>query len=103
MIKPGVLFSDPNELMAMRKLNWTIIESNLREAREQLEEIEGRIGKGPRISEVEFQIMMQHAYHHLNFAWNARHAPMRRYTHLTEEDFCHWGKLPEDLDFRDDE
>ena len=87
----------------MPPLNWTIIEPNIHEAREQLEEIERRLSKRAGISKIEFQIMMQHAYHHLNFAWNAREAPTRRYTHLSDEGFDRWGKLPEDLDFQEHE
>ena len=83
----------------MPRLNWTIILSNITDAREQLEELEARRQNGERITEVEYQVMIQHAYHHLNFAWNARHQPTVRYKHLTKQDFQRWGKLPKDLDF----
>jgi hypothetical protein len=85
----------------MPKLNWDIVARNLAEAREQLAEIEALIQAGNPPRPVVFQVMMQHAYHHLNFAWNARHWPTRRYAHLTEEDFKAGGQLPPDLDFED--
>jgi hypothetical protein len=85
----------------MPKLNWRIIGPEITEAREQLEAIEGRIKSGKPPNSVEFQIMIQHAYHHLNFAWNARHWPLRRYAHLTDDDFHAGGELPADLDFED--
>jgi hypothetical protein len=84
----------------MPRLNWEIIILNIAEAREQLEKIEAMRAEGRRVSKVEFQLSMQHAYHHLNVAWNARHQPTKRYAHLTDEDFMNWGKLPVDLDFK---
>ena len=55
--------------------------------REQLQQIEARLRDGRPPTPAEFQAMMQHAYHHLNFAWNARHQATRRYRALTEEEF----------------
>jgi hypothetical protein len=71
----------------MTELNWQIIAQNIAEAREELQLIEARLQAGEPISEVEFQIAMQHAYHHLNFAWNARDWPLKRYATLNHEDF----------------
>jgi hypothetical protein len=85
----------------MPKLNCEIIALNIAEAREQLEEIEHRIKNGNPPKPVEFQIMMQHAYHHLNFAWNARHWSTKRYRHLTDKDFEAGGQQPTDLAFKD--
>jgi hypothetical protein len=85
----------------MPKLNWNIIAPNIADARKQLEEIEARLKSGNPPKPVEFQIMVQHAYHHLNFAWNARHWSTRRYAHLTDEDFQAGGEQPTDLDFAD--
>lgn len=82
----------------MRKLNWEIILSNLAEAREQLEKIERRVTKGEAPGEGEFQVMLEHAYHHLNFAWNIRHVPTKRYAHLTDDEFNQWGKFPKDIE-----
>jgi hypothetical protein len=84
-----------------KKLNWDIITSNVAEARKQLEQIEARIAGSKPPNLEEFQIMMQHAYLHLNFAWNARHQPTQRYAQLTAEDFQEWGKLPSDLEFEE--
>jgi hypothetical protein len=83
------------------RLNWDIIAPNIAEAREQLEEIEARLMGGDPPEPVEFQMMMQHAFHHLNFAWNARHWPTSRYGSLTEADFRVAGGQPTDLDFDD--
>ena len=82
----------------MRKLNWEIILSNLAEAREQIAEIELRVRNGEVLSEGEFQVMLEHAYHHLNFAWNIRHVSTKRYTRLTDDEFNQWGKFPKEIE-----
>jgi hypothetical protein len=82
----------------MRGLNWTIILYNLAEAREQIQKIEQTAKQGEKISEVEFQTMLEHAYHHLNFAWNIRHASTKRYRHLTDNDFDEWSKFPKEIE-----
>ena len=82
----------------MRKLNWKIIESNIREAREELEELERTIAKTNKPAEVELQLSLRHAYHHLNCAWNIRHTETAKYRNMTEDDFKTWGKFPEGFD-----
>lgn len=47
--------------------------------------------------EAEFQIAIQHIYHHLNFAWNTRRESIGKYADMTEEQFNQWGEFPEDL------
>jgi hypothetical protein len=81
----------------MRELNWEIIVSNLTEAREQIEEIEKLATKEKRPSEVELQIMFEHAYHHLNFAWNIRHASTDDYANLSDAQFNKWSRFPKGL------
>lgn len=75
-------------------MNRQIIESNIREAREQLERIEQSVAAGKRLSEGEFLVMIQHAYHHLNFAWNARNVSTSRYSKLSDKEFNEWGRYP---------
>ena len=86
--------------MPHKKLNRDIILYNINDAREELDRIAARIGAG-KMTEPEFQIAMQHAFHHMNFAWNARHWPMRRYENLTQDDFDRAGSFPSDLAFED--
>lgn len=78
-------------------MNWKIISSNLQEAREQLEKIEQRIKKKD-YSEAEFFLDLQHAYHHLNFAWNVRKVKTEEYTKMTEDDFNRWGQFPKAIE-----
>ena len=82
----------------MPKLNWEIILSNVAEAREQLEQIETRARDGRKPAEGELQVMLEHAYHHLNFAWNVRHVSTRRYSNLSDDEFNQWGKYPKELE-----
>jgi hypothetical protein len=82
----------------MPKLNWEIIRYNIAEAREQLEQIEGLARGRKKPSEGELQIMLEHAYHHLNFAWNIRHVSTKRYSHLSDDEFNEWGKFPSGIE-----
>ena len=82
----------------MKKLNWKMIKSNIAEARDELEVIEAKIDSDEMLDEVEYQIKMEHVYHHLNFAWNARNISRDRYVNLTDQDFNKFGKFPEDIE-----
>lgn len=81
----------------MPKLNWEIILSNIKEAREQLEEIENLIAQNETISEIELQIKLEHAYHHLNFAWNIRRKSSKKYAKLSDKEFNEWSKFPKEI------
>ena len=82
----------------MPRLNWKIILSNIAEARDQLEQIDARAKNGKKPTEGELQIMLEHAYHHLNFAWNIRHLPSKRYGKLSDAEFNRWGKFPKEIE-----
>ena len=83
--------------MKKRRLNWKIIASNVREAREELESLEKIVQDGKARSEIALQISLQHAYHHLNFAWHVRRQETERYAHQTKRDFKRWGRFPADI------
>lgn len=82
----------------MKRLNWKVVLSNIQEAREELKKIESQIASTKKPDEVELELSLRHAYHHLNTAWNARHAEIDRYRNMTEEDFKSWGQFPKGLD-----
>ncbi len=84
-------------VISMPKMNWKIIAGDIKEAREQLEEIERRIARTDRPSEGELLIMFEHAYHHLNVAWNARAITTKRYANLTDIEFNKWSQYPKDI------
>lgn len=51
-----------------------------------------------KLDEIDFEIKMEHAYHHLNFAWNIRHIAAKRASECAAEDFNQWSKYPEELE-----
>ena len=44
---------------------------------------------------------LDHAYHHLNFAWNCRRAPEERVRACAAADFVRWSRFPTDAPFLD--
>jgi hypothetical protein len=86
----------------MPRLNWTTIRGDLSEALDELQKLDARLKARDYPNPVEFQIAMQHAYHHLNFAWNARHVKTSRYANLTDADFEKWGAFPNDLQWNEE-
>lgn len=82
----------------MPRLNWTTILYNITEAREQLEQIEAKAKSEKKPSEGELQVMLEHAYHHLNFAWNIRHVSTKEYSKLSDDKFNEWSKFPKELE-----
>lgn len=82
----------------MKRLNWKVALSNIQEAREALEKLESQITSSKKTTEVEFELSIRHAYHHLNTAWNARHAETAKYRNMTDEDFKAWGLFPVGFD-----
>jgi hypothetical protein len=81
------------EAMTRQYLLW-----NLREAAEAswnaIRDIEADVD----YSDAELQIAMTHIYHHLNTAWNARHASEERVAECEAADFRNWRQFPKDLD-----
>ena len=49
-------------------------------------------------TERQFRIAMEHAYNHVNTAWNSRIVRDRRIRNLTDEDFYRWRQFPKDID-----
>jgi hypothetical protein len=78
-------------------LNMRIIGSNISEANEELANLLHKMSTG-KLKEAELQVGLQHAYHHLNFAWNARRVRTSEYRSLTRKQFEQWGKYPSDID-----
>src|SRR4026208_1182944 len=74
------------------------ITHNLEDALDGLQKLNQRISSGKITDEIEFQIAMQHIYHHLNFAWNTRYDPIENHIDLTQEQFVKRGRFPEDLE-----
>ena len=41
-------------------------------------------------------VMIEHIYHHINWAWNCRNADEARAIRCDEGDYCRWEKFPKD-------
>ncbi len=80
------------------QLNWDVVTSNLSEALEELQRLADVATDQQARNEVELQFRIEHVYHHLNVAWNARHATHQNYNQLTQDDFNLWGRFPTDVD-----
>jgi len=70
---------------------------HLREAAEELQRTIHKIENDQDYGFGEFSVAMQHLYHHLNTAWNARDESSERVRACSDEDFARWGQFPEDL------
>jgi len=70
---------------------------NLKEAAEELSRTIGEIEVDADYGDEEFEIAVTHLYHHLNTAWNARHASAGDVTACTAADFKRWRQFPTDI------
>lgn len=66
---------------------------NLADAVEELQRIQKAL-EDPEYCEFEFRLDLAHAYHHVNFAWNARSASDDSLLHLSDSNFTAWSRFP---------
>ncbi len=74
---------------------------HLREALEELQRTVQEIAASPEYDDPEFWPAMQHLYHHLNTAWNSRHASPDEVEPGSDEAFTRWSQMPSDLPMRE--
>jgi hypothetical protein len=70
---------------------------HLSEARAAIDGILEELASSRDYDESEFWVDMQHAYHHLNTAWNARNATVDQVARAGDAEFNRWSALPTDL------
>ena len=114
--------------LEMKELTWKPILSNLREALGELVRLGERLhfldfGELPEDSphsgddayiaglkreeerspfnDVSLFFGLEHAYHHLNWAWNCRVAPEERVWRCADNDFSRWTRFPDAAAFAD--
>ena len=106
----------------MGTLTWRPILFNLSEAHWELDDLHDRLhyltfGEVPDgctckaliegwdkrhpFSEMSLHVSLDHAFHHLNFAWNIRRTPEEREYRLTHKYFKRWSRFPRTCDFAD--
>ena len=71
--------------------------SHLREAHEELTKTITRIEAEDPVDEVLLEISLEHAYNHLNTAWNSRAMDDKAVAFLSEDDFYAWRQFPTDI------
>ena len=74
--------------------NLDLIATNIEEAKEELVDLLKEIASDPEYTEGELRIALEHAYHHLNFAWHIRDVDVNRAGECSKEDFVKWSKYP---------
>lgn len=112
----------------MKTLTWKPILSNLEEANGELRTLHWRLhylafGELPHdcprrddssytawiardlerhpLDEGRLFVCMEHAFHHINWAWNCRHTSEDRVWNFKERDAIRWTKFPDTADFAD--
>ena len=80
-------------------MNKDYILLNLREALEEIERTIRKLQNESAYYEPEFRIAMEHAFHHMNIAWNARNTTKEQSFECTAKDLDSWGNFPKDIDF----
>jgi hypothetical protein len=80
-------------------MNKQYILLNLHEALEEIDRTIRKLQNELEYNEPEFRIAMEHAFHHMNIAWNARNTTKEQAFECSAKDFDSWGKFPKDIDF----
>jgi hypothetical protein len=79
----------------MMNRDWVLF--HLKEAHEELTRTIQEVRDKPDYDYGEFFPAMQHLYHHLNTAWNAREASESELAQVTDANFKRWSSFPADL------
>ena len=79
---------------ARKRINWKLVAANLAEAREEIERMESVVVRPSKRDEPALNVALAHAYHHLNFAWNARYMRDEQYRRLSDSQFNRSSKFP---------
>ena len=74
---------------------WVLFHST--KARDEIDKTLEEIRETPDYGYSEFWVAMQHLYHHVNTAWNARDATETQVEKATDDDFNRWSQFPTDL------
>jgi hypothetical protein len=79
-------------------MNKKYILYNLKEAKEQLDEVLLELENNSEYDFGEFSVDIQHLYHHVNTAWNSKYSTKQESSECSEEHFNQWRKFPNDID-----
>ena len=79
------------------KMNKDYMLYNLKEACKQLNEIIKELETNSDYNYGECIIDMQHTYHHLNTAWNAKESTKEEANECSKDNFAKWRQFPDDI------
>jgi hypothetical protein len=79
-------------------MNRTYVIYNLEEAHEEIGLILRDMKRDPAYGEAALERALRHVVHHVNIAWNARHAREAAIHEATDDELTTWSKYPVDLE-----
>ena len=74
--------------------NRQLIIDNLQEAIEQLQEIAAELANDQEYDEGQLRVDLEHAYHHINYAWHIRGVSESEAAECSEENYVKWSRFP---------
>ena len=81
----------------MTNLNKDYILFPLKEAKHELDRMVDEIEKIDDYGVGEYNVDIQHLYHHINSAWNARESSKEECEECSEQNFEKWRQFPSDI------
>lgn len=79
-------------------MNKSYISYNLKEGLKQLKEIIKEMESNADYDYGEYSVDMNHLYHHVNTAWNAKYSTKIESDECSEKNFENWRKFPTDIE-----
>lgn len=79
-------------------LNKPYVLFHLQEAKEELDRTIQDLRTDPDYDIGEYRVVMEHLFHHINTAWNARSVSDERAAECSDEDFRAWRQFPSDME-----
>ena len=73
---------------------------HLLEAQEELTRTIKELEVDPPEDDAVFRVGIEHLYHHLNTAWNSRHATDAQLQSPSDDQFGEWSDFPPDISMR---
>ena len=70
---------------------------HLNEASEELKKLQAALQSAAVVEKEEFEIAIEHAYHHINTAWNSRSISDQEAASHSDADFIEWRQFPKEL------
>jgi TolA-binding protein len=74
--------------------NRDLIIGNIEEAIEQLQDAVSELRNDQEYDEGQLRLDLEHAYHHLNYAWHIRTASEPEAAECSQENYVKWSKFP---------